>query len=148
MIACPACKRRVVSQRDILNVRVDGHVKCPACGQLARLDSMSRCCVGCIVALLLFMTLLHGGFFYSHYLFLISTVFILGCPRILAAAALPLLTLERAPGSTRFTRRQNLATLGIMMVVAVAIDGLMSYRSPADNAYAAAAPATPHSSPE
>jgi hypothetical protein len=134
MIPCPGCKRRVISSREMLGASLDGPAKCPACGQLARLDSMSRCLLTCMLALLLWMLLLHGNIFDSGYLFLFSTIVILGGWRLLCAAALPLLTLEKAAGSTCFSRRQSIATLAILLVTSIVMDGLMSYRSDADRA--------------
>jgi hypothetical protein len=139
MIACPACKRRIFTRREILGAGLDGGAKCGACGQVARLDGMSRYFVASMLALLLWMMLLYGSVFYSGYLFVFSTIVIFGGWRLLAAAALPLLSLEKAPGGTCFDRRQSVVILAIMIVVAIVIDGLMSYRSDADKAHANAA---------
>ena len=119
-------------------MRLDGRAKCPGCGALARLDQVSRCLVTGALALLLWLLLLHGNIFYSGYLFMFSMSFIIIGWRLLCAAALPLLSLEHVPGQTRFDRRQNIATIAALMVTAVAIDGLMSYRSDADKRQAAA----------
>jgi hypothetical protein len=139
MIPCPACKRRTFSGRGMLGANLDGRVKCPACGQLARLDSMSRCLLTCTLALLLWMLLLHGDIFDSGYLFLFSTIVIVSGWRLLCAAALPLLTLETAAGGTCFNRRQSIVTLAILIMTSVVMDGLMSYRSDADRALGDAA---------
>jgi hypothetical protein len=140
MIACPGCKRRIIAHREILGASLDGAIVCPTCGQVGRLDGFSRCFVGCMLALLLWMMLLHGDFLFSRYLFLFSMVFILGGWRLLSAAALPLLTLEKAPG-TCFDRRQSLVMLVVLVVFAIILDGFMSYRSEADKAYASTASA-------
>lgn len=100
---------------------------------------MSRCLVACMLALLLCMMLFYGNLFYSGYLFVFSMIVILGGWRLLSAALLPLLSLEKVPGGTCFDRRQSIVTLAIMIVVAIVIDGLMSYRSDADKARANAA---------
>jgi hypothetical protein len=134
MIPCPACKRRIFSGREMLGTGLDGRAKCPACGGLARLDSMSRCLLACVLALLLWMLLLHGNIFESGYLFLFSTIVIISGWRLLCAAALPLLALEKVAGNTCFNRRQNIVMLAALIVTSIAIDGLMSYRSDADRA--------------
>jgi hypothetical protein len=118
----------------MLSASLDGRAKCPACGELARLDAMSRFLPTCLLALLLWMLLLHGNILYSGYLFLFSTIVILSGWRLLCAAALPLLSLEKVPGGTCFDRRQSIVTLAILIVTAIVIDGLMSYRSDADGA--------------
>jgi hypothetical protein len=140
MIPCPGCKRRVFSGREMLAANLDGRAKCPACGQLARLDSMSRCLLACMLALLLWMLLLHGNIFDSGYLFLFSTIVIVSGWRLLCAAALPLLTLEKAPSGASFNRRQSIVTLAILIMTSVVMDGLMSYRSDADRALGDVAP--------
>lgn len=139
MKACPACKRRIFTQRDILGSNINGWVKCPACDHVARLDQMSRFLVTATLALSLFMMLLYGNIFFSGYLFVYSTIFIFAGWRLLSAAVLPLLALETAPGGFYLNRRQSIVTLVIMIVSAVALDGLLSYRSDADKADAAAA---------
>ena len=138
MIACPACKRRSFTYREMLAVRLDGLAKCPACGELARMDQMSRSLLAIVLALLLWMLLLSAGIFYSGYLFIFSTVVIVIGWRLLSAAVLPVLALEQAPGHTRFDRGQNMVMLATLIVTAIFLDGLMSYRSDADNRHAAA----------
>jgi hypothetical protein len=142
MVVCPACNRRVLTHREILAASLDGAAKCPGCGQLARLDSLSRCLVGCVLALLLWMLLLQGNLFYSGYLFVFSTIVVLAGWRLLSAATLPLLSLEKLPTCTCFNRKQSLVTLAIVIVTAIAIDVLLSYRSHADKLHANAVPPT------
>jgi hypothetical protein len=139
MIPCPACKRRTFSGQEMLSASLDGRAKCPACGQLACLDAMSRFLLTSLLALLLWMLLLHGNIFYSGYLFLFSTVVIISGWRLLCAAALPLLSLEKAGGSACFSRKQSLVTFAILIVTSIVIDGLMSYRSEADRGFRDAA---------
>ncbi len=134
-IACPACKRRSFGGREVLGASLDGRAKCPACGRLARLDQMSRCVLSCVLALLLWLMLLHGDILYSGYLFLFSMIVILGGSRLLAAATLPLLSLEKAEGHAGFDRRQSIVTVAILIVLAGVIDGLLAYRSDADRAH-------------
>ena len=139
MSACPACKRRTFTRHDFLGAGLDGTAKCRACGQVARLDAMSRFFVTGVLVLLLWMILLYGNILFSGYLFIFSTIVIFGGWRLLTAAALPLITLEKAPRGTCLDRRQSVFILAIMIVVALVIDGLMSYRSDADKAHANAA---------
>ena len=134
MKACPACKRRIFTQNDLLGSNINGWVKCPACDHVARLDQTSRFLVTAVLPLALFLTLLYGNIFFSGYLFAYSTIFIFAGWRLLSAAALPLLALETAPGGFYLNRRQSIVTLVIMIVSAVALDGLLSYRSAADKA--------------
>jgi drug/metabolite transporter (DMT)-like permease len=138
MIACPGCKRRVVTHREMLQAGLDGRLTCPACGELACLDETSRCLVTAVLALLLWMLLLHGNFFFSGYVFIVSTIVIVIGWRLLSAAALPLLSLAKAPGHGSLDRRQNIVTLAILIVTAIVIDGLMTYRSDADKRQATA----------
>jgi len=139
MIPCPVCKRRVFSGREMFGASLDGRAKCPACGQLAHLDSVSRCLLTGVLAMLLWMLLLHGNIFYSGYLFLFSTIVILSGWRLLCVAALPLLSLEKVAGGACFSRRQSLVTFAILIVTSIVIDGLMSYRSDADRGFRDAA---------
>ena len=137
MIPCPGCRRRTFTHRELLGANLDGRVKCPACGELARLDEISRCLIAGVLALLLWILLLNGNIFYSGYLFVFSTLAIITGWRLLSAAALPLLSLEKAPGVC-FDRRQNIVMIGTIIITAVVIDGLLSYRSDADKRHATA----------
>lgn len=137
MAACPTCKRRIFVPRDMLFMSIDGQAQCRACGALARLDQMSRFLVAAVLALFLWMLLLHGNVFFSGYLFIFSTTAIVVGWRLLCAAALPLLTLEPAPDALRYDRRHDLIAVAALFVTAAAIDGLMSYRSDADRRSAA-----------
>ena len=139
MIACPACKRRSFTYREMLGASLDGGAQCPVCREVARLDQMSRGMIACMLALLLWMLLFYYDVFYSGYLFLFSMTVILAGWRLLSAAALPMLALETVPNGFCFDRRQTLVTLAILLVTAIAIDGLLSYRSAADKAQANAA---------
>jgi hypothetical protein len=139
MIPCPACKHRVFGPRDMLWMGLDGRAKCPECGALATLTQMSRFLVLSLLALLMWLLLLEWGIFYSGYLFVFSMTAIVVGWRLLCAAALPLLSMEKVPGHVRYGRRENIVTLAALMVTAVALDGLMSYQSEADKRQAAAA---------
>jgi hypothetical protein len=92
-----------------------------------------------MLAMLLWMLLLHGNIFDSGYLFLFSTIVIVGGWRLLCATALPLLTLEKVAGSACFNHRQSIVTLAILILTSIVMDGLMSYRSDADRALGNAA---------
>jgi hypothetical protein len=141
MIACPACNRPSYSSREMLGAAPAGGTRCPACGEVARLDPMSRCVVACALAMLLWVMVLYGNLFYSGYLFLFSTLVILAGWPLLSAAALPLLSLERSPDGLCLDRRQSVAMAAIMIACAVAIDAVLAYRSDADRAEAKTAAA-------
>ncbi len=131
MLACPGCRKRTFTRHEISTL---GGAKCPACGQLARLDSMSRALVACTLAIILWSLLLYGNLFYSGFLFVFSTiVIVVGWP-LLLAIAMPLLALEKSPGGVYLDRRQNIAMLALLVLLAIGIDGLLSYRSDADKA--------------
>ena len=131
MLACPACRKRTFTRHDISTL---GGAKCPACGHLARLDSMSRALVACALGIILWSLLLYGNLFYSGFLFVFSTiVIVVGWP-LLLAIAMPLLALEKSPGGVYLDRRQSIAMLALLIVLAIGIDGLLSYRSDADKA--------------
>jgi hypothetical protein len=134
MIGCPSCKRRSFSHVEMLAASLDGALQCPACGELARLDTMSRCVVACLLAIVLSILLLYGNIFYSGYLFAISTIFVLAGWRVLCAMLLPIMSLEKSPESTRFDRRQNMVTLAILIFAAIAFDGFMTSPTDADRA--------------
>ena len=119
-------------------------VTCPVCGEYARLDNLSRCLVTCLLAFMLWLLMVQLQLFYRGYLFVFSMLVILGGWRLLAAATLPLLSLEKAQSRSAFDRRRSVVTVMIMMLVAIAIDGLLSYRSDADKSYAARLAAEPN----
>lgn len=131
MLACPACHKRTFTRREISTL---GGAKCPACGQLARLDSMSRALVACTLAIILWSLLLYGNLFYSGFLFVFSAiVIVVGWP-LLLTITMPLLALEKSPGGVYLDRRQSIGMLALLILLAIGIDGLLSYRSDADKA--------------
>jgi hypothetical protein len=146
MIACPACKRRVVGQAELLWANLDGSMQCPACGAFARLDQMSRLFIACPLALLLWFTVLSWSILFSSYLFVFSTIFILGGWRLLSAALMPILALEPYGDGTVIGRKQTFVGLAIMIGTAIIIDGFMSYRTEADTRHATAAAERPEAS--
>src|SRR4051812_27146931 len=97
MIACPGCKRHVITSNDVLFASLDGAVRCRACGKLGRLDLLSRWVVASVLALGLPMVLLYTNVFYSGHLFVVALTVILGGWRALAWVGLPLLSLELVP---------------------------------------------------
>jgi hypothetical protein len=143
MIACPECKRRVFGQAELLWANLDGSVKCPACGAFACLDQFSRLLVACPLSLLLWMAVLYWDILFSGYLFLFSTIVILAGWRLLSAAAMPALALEKSRDGRVFDRKHTLVSLVVMIGTAVAIDGFMSYRTEADNAPGTTVSGTP-----
>ena len=142
MIACPSCKRRVFTRRDILSSSLDGTVECRACGRLARLDVLSRWMIACVIAIILPAVLLYGGLFYSGHLFVASMVLIFGAWRVLSWFGYPLLTLEHATGSVGLDRRQSVFIVVVLLFTAVVIDGFMAARF--DDAQTAEQPRAPN----
>ena len=143
MVACPACKSRVYTHREILHSSLDGGATCPACGEVARLDQMSRCVVACLLAVLLWQALLYGGMFFSGYFFVFSMIVILGGWRLLSAVALPLLALEKSPDGPCLNRKQSLVAALILIVTAIGLDTFLSYRIDSDAARTTAATSSP-----
>src|SRR4051812_2927814 len=94
MIACPSCKRRIITRRDILYAPLDGSARCRACGGFARFDMFSRWVLSVLIAIALPALLLASGMFYSGHLLLGSMLIIFGAWRAFAWAGLPLLSLE------------------------------------------------------
>jgi hypothetical protein len=134
MIACPSCKRRVITRRDMLYANLDGEAQCRICGRFARLDLMSRWTISCVLALAMLPAFLYGGVFYSGHLFVISIFFGLGGWRILSAAGLPIFALEAVPSRSSINGRQSILLLVLLLMVAIVIDGFMSSRIEADGA--------------
>lgn len=146
MIACPACKRRVFGQSDLLWANLDGSVQCPACGSFACLDQVSRLLVACPLALMLWLAVLYWNIFFSGYLFVFATVVILTGWRLLSAVMTPALGLERSRDGRNFHRRETLVSLAIMIGTAIAIDSFISYRTESDAARTTAAAPPPEAS--
>jgi len=134
MIACPSCKRRVFTRRDMLYATLDGAARCRICGRIARLDLTSRGMISCVLAIVLPPLYLYGGVFYSGHLFLISIFLVLGGWRILSSAGLPFLALEMVASRTSIDRKQSILLLILLLAIAIAIDGFMSSRFDVDGA--------------
>jgi hypothetical protein len=146
MIACPACKRRVFGQHELLWANLDGSVQCRACGAFACLDQVSRLLVAAPLALLLWLAVLYWGILFSGYLFLFSTVVILAGWRLLSAVAMPALALEPSRDGRNFHRKETLVSLAIMIGTATAIDSFISYRTESDAGRTTAAAPRPEPS--
>jgi hypothetical protein len=128
MIGCPHCNRPTFSREDVLYATVGGAARCSACGCVARLDFWIRWIFSCVLALVLFYTLLFGGLFYSGHLFLISIFLTLGTWAMLSWIGFPFLALEAAPLATALDRRQSALLLAAVLVSALIIDGYMRTR--------------------
>ena len=111
----------------MLYASLDGTAPCPVCGQVARLDLLSRWLISCVIALVLPIILLHGQVFYSGHLFFVSIVVVLGGWRILSFVGLPIFALETADG-TAIDRRHSLWILAVLIAAAMIFDGFMSSR--------------------
>ena len=134
MIACPNCKRRVFTRRDILYAALDGSAPCRICGRTARLDILSRWVISCVIALVLPGILLYGDVFYSGHLFLVSLFIILSAWRLLSWIGFPFLALEEVEASSAIDRKQSILILAVLLAAAMVLDGFMASRFDADEA--------------
>lgn len=132
MTACPNCKRRVITRRDMLCANLDGGAPCRICGRIARLDLTSRLMISCVLAITLLPLFLYGGIFYSGHFFLTSIFFVFGGWRILSSAGLPFLTLEAVVSGVSIDRKQSILILALLLTAAIALDGIMSSRFDSD----------------
>jgi hypothetical protein len=137
MLACPTCKRRIITRRDILYAPLDGTARCRACGGYSRLDIFSRWIVSCMVALTLVAMHLSAGVFYSGHLLLVSICFIFGAARVMSWMGLPAFALEPVPPHLPLDRRQSMIILGALLITAIALDGFIATRFEADDGAAA-----------
>ena len=128
MIACPTCKRRIFTRRDILYAPIDGTARCRACGTFCRLDLFSRWILSCLVALALAGLLLSYGVFYSGHLLFVSICIIVAVWRGLAWAGFPLLSLEEFPESKALDSRQSKILVGALLIAALMLDGFIASR--------------------
>ena len=134
MIACPNCKRRIITRRDILYAPLDGTARCRACGRFARFDMFSRWVLSCMIAVTLPALLLTWGIFYSGHLLLFCVLGIFGASRVLAWVGLPLLALEPVKPHLPLDRRQSLIILTALLVAAVALDGFIASKFESEDA--------------
>jgi hypothetical protein len=128
VIACPSCKRRVFTPRDLLFATLDGAAQCRFCGQNARLDVTSRWMIACVIALALPNLFLYAGVFYSGHLFMISLFVIVTAWAALSWACSPFLTLEVATRRSRVDRRTSVLAVCALLVAAILIDSYMRAR--------------------
>jgi hypothetical protein len=128
VIACPSCNRRIFTRRDMLHAIVDGGARCRSCGRNARLDTLTRWMMSCMLALILPTVFLFFGVFYSGHLFVISMVIILGAWAILSVVGFPFLTLEVSASQGLIDRSKSVWLLGALFVAAILIDGYMRTR--------------------
>jgi len=133
MIACPNCKRRVFTPRDMLYATLDGEAPCRICGRHARLDVYSRLMISCVLALALPPVFMYGGVFYSGHFFLTLLSIVLGGWRILSSFGLPFLGLEAVSGPS-IDRRQSVLILILLLAASIILDGVMSSRFDAGGA--------------
>ncbi len=128
MIACPSCKRSVLSRRDLLYASFDGAIVCPRCGRTASLAQISRWMILCVLSIVLPMLLLHGGVFYSGHLFAVSIVIVFGSWAILCWACFPFLTLEASMTTRPVDRRHGVMTIIAVLIAAILLDGYIASR--------------------
>ncbi|HEX2828992.1 MAG TPA: hypothetical protein VHP37_21765 [Burkholderiales bacterium] len=128
MIACPNCKRRIITRRDILYAPLDGTAQCRACGQHSRLDTFSRWVVSCLVAVSLPALLLTWGVFYSGHLLVVSMIVIIVAARVMAWLALPFFGLEPVPSHIPLDRRQSVIILSALVAAAFVLDAFIASR--------------------
>ena len=133
VIACPRCRRRVFSRRDMLYVPLDGCTRCRFCGQPARLDLLSRWMLSIVIAIILPAVLFTAGVFYSGHLFVVSIVVVLGAWRLLCYLGAPFLTLEPTAETVSIGRKGSMLILGSMLAAAIVLDGFMASRFGADD---------------
>lgn len=127
MIACPNCKRRVFTSRDMLYATLDGEAPCRICGRHARLDVLSRLMISCVLAVALPPVLMYGGVFYSGHFFLACLFIAVGGWRILSSLGLPFLALEAA-SAPAIDRRQSILIMIVLLAAAIALDSIMASR--------------------
>jgi hypothetical protein len=134
VIACPSCKRRIFTRRDILYAPLDGTARCRACGKFARLDMFSRWILSSLLALTLPALFLSGGVFYSGHILLLTISLVLAAWRVLAWAAFPLLSLEHVAAGASTDRRHSMIIVGALLAAAIALDGFIASRFEPDDA--------------
>ena len=125
---CPHCKRLTFERRDVLRAAVDGAMRCPACGGVARLDLFSRWVISIVIAVILPGILLWGNVFYSGHLFVVSMIVILAGWRGLSAILLPILALEPTVDNATLRPKHSAYVLSALLAGAVVIDVFMYSR--------------------
>jgi hypothetical protein len=133
VIACPSCKRRVFTTKDMWHSSFDGKVRCRACGGSAQLDSISRWMIACMIALVMPSVFLYAGVFYSGHFFVLLIVLTLGAWRALSCIGLPFFTLEAASHSP-FERKHGIVMLAALIATAIVLDAFMASKFDTDEA--------------
>jgi hypothetical protein len=141
MLACPTCKRRIITRRDILYAPLDGTARCRACGQFSRFDSFSRWVVSILISVSLPAFLLAWDVFFSGHLLFVCVVIIFGAARALSWAGLPLFSLEPVPPHVPLDRRQSAIILVALLLAALVLDAFIASRLESDLARESAAAA-------
>jgi len=126
VIACPSCRRRVFTRRDLVFATPEGVVRCRACGRTARLDLLSRWLISCVIAMTLSTALLYGGLFFSGHLFLVSIVIIFATWAALSWAAFPYLMLEPADDQIILERKHSTLIAVLILVLAIGFDSFLA----------------------
>lgn len=134
MIACPNCKRRIITRRDILYAPLDGTTRCRACGQHARLDMFSRWVISCLVAVSLPALLLSWGIFYSGHLLVFAMIVIVVAARAVAWVGLPFFGLERVPPHIALDRRQSMIIVSALLAAAIVLDAFIASKFESEDA--------------
>ena len=112
----------------MLHAVIDGAARCRACGRGARLDTLTRWVMSCVLALLLPTVLFFFGVFYSGHLFVISMFIIFSAWAVLSLVGFPFLTLEAATTGATVDRSKSLWILAALFVAAFVIDGVIRIR--------------------
>ena len=112
---------------------LDGTIRCRACGRSARLDTLSRWVISCIIALLTPAFFLYGGVFYGGHFFIFCILVTVGAWRALTFITFPFLTLEPTAPAV-FDRKHGILTLVALALTAIVLDGYMASRINAEDA--------------
>ena len=112
----------------MLHAVIDGAARCRACGRDARLDTLTRWMMSCVLAILLPMVLFFFGVFYSGHLFVVSMSIIFSAWAVLSVVGFPFLTLEAARTGTAVDRSKSVWLLAALFVAALVIDGFIRAR--------------------
>lgn len=134
MIACPSCRRRVVSRSDILHATLRGTIRCRWCRHTLRLDLFSRWVLSCLLAILLPNALLYGNIFFSGHLFVVSIFLIYAGLALFSYVGFALLSLEIASEGAALNRKQSALLAGIILAAAIVIDAFIGLKIDADSA--------------
>lgn len=90
--------------------------------------------ISIVLALVLPMVLLYGGFFYSGHLLMVSVVFTLVAWRVLSFIGFPFLTLEAVDGARSIDRAGSVLILTVLLLTATVLDSYISSKFDPDDA--------------